>query len=80
MVEGEVLVFIEVKTRAGRAGEQLVFESLTSEQERTIRATAKRYIKHRLGKKWRGEYRFDAVGIVLEGGAPRTVKHWRGFC
>ncbi len=66
MSQGAELVFVEVKTRTSRYGGSFVFDSITNEQENKLVATARAYISEKLGRKWKGTYRFDAVGVVFD--------------
>ena len=65
MVQANELVFVEVKTRQSIYGGSFVFDTITQEQQAKLRATGRKFVRERLGKKWRGNYRFDAVGVVL---------------
>ena len=65
MTSKNELVFFEVKTRQTKYGQDLIFDSVSTEQINKLNQTAKRYITERLGKKWRGKFRFDVIGIIL---------------
>lgn len=65
MTDYNELVFVEVKTKQSFYGASFVFDSISEAQQEKLRATGRRYIAERLGKKWRGSYRFDAVGVIL---------------
>lgn len=65
MSDSDELIFVEVKTRQSAYGASFVFDSISEDQQAKLYATGKRYISERLGKKWRGKYRFDAVGVTL---------------
>jgi putative endonuclease len=75
---GEVVAFVEVKTRGGR-GYGHPLEAITWKKRREIQAVAAAWVKDhgRTGD----VYRFDAVGILILGGGPPQVEHvedaWR---
>jgi len=75
---GEVVAFVEVKTRGGR-GYGHPLEAITWKKRREIQQVASAWID-RFGKP--GDvYRFDAVAVLVEGGGPPVVEHvedaWR---
>lgn len=75
---GEVVAFVEVKTRGGR-GYGHPLEAITWKKRREIQQVASAWID-RFGKP--GDvYRFDAVAVLVEGGGPPTLEHvedaWR---
>ena len=75
---GEVVAFVEVKTRAGR-GYGHPLEAITWKKRREIQQVAQAWID-RYGVE--GDvYRFDAVSIVMRGGGAPEVEHvedaWR---
>ena len=65
MTDSNELVFVEVKTRQSIYGASFVFDSISKAQQAKLSATGRRYLSERLGKKWRGKYRFDAIGVIL---------------
>ena len=65
MTHDNELVFVEVKTRRSSYGGSFVMDSISQDQQIKLAKTARRFISERLGKKWRGKYRFDAVGVVF---------------
>lgn len=74
-LDGDVLVFCEVKTRTGLG--------FGSPLEGVTRAKAAR--QPRLAARWMAEHgrppggiRFDVVGVLLRGGAAAHVEHVRG--
>ena len=76
---GEVVAFVEVKTRAGR-GYGHPLEAITWKKRREIRQVAQAWMD-RFGRA--GDvYRFDAVAVLVEGGGEPVVEHvedaWRG--
>ena len=74
-LDGDTLVFVEVKTRRGLAYGH-PFEAITPDKVRRLRRLAGLWLQER---PHRGPIRMDAVGIV----APRTgtwrVEHLRGI-
>lgn len=75
---GEVVAFVEVKTRGGR-GYGHPLEAITWKKRREIGQVASAWID-RYGRE--GDvYRFDAVAILVGGGGEPTVEHvedaWR---
>ena len=72
-LDGDVVAFVEVKTR--RDGPQAPLEAISPEKKRRIRRAAAAWI-HRhpsLGR----EFRFDAIGVSLQHGREPTVNHVR---
>lgn len=78
-VEGEIdliackdgtTVFVEVKTRSGRAF-GTPEESVTASKARTIRRVASAYLARRSP----GEVRFDVIGIEFGGGPQPELRH-----
>jgi len=66
----DTLVFVEVKLRRGVGfGDPL--EAVTPRKQAAIRALAERYISER--RPDLEAVRFDVVGILARGGAPRIV-------
>jgi putative endonuclease len=66
----DTLVFVEVKMRRGVGfGDPL--EAVTARKQAAIRALARRYLSER-GPNLEA-VRFDVVGILAGGGAPRVV-------
>jgi putative endonuclease len=75
---GEVVAFVEVKTRAGR-GYGHPLEAITPRKQREIYAVAESWIEQ-FGAD--GDvYRFDAVAVLVLGGGEPLVEHledaWR---
>lgn len=75
---GEVVAFVEVKTRAGR-GYGHPLEAITAKKRREIWAVAGAWIE-RFGAEG-DTYRFDAVSVLVLGGGEPQVEHledaWR---
>ena len=75
---GEVVAFVEVKTRAGR-GYGHPLEAITGKKRREIYAVAGAWIE-RFGAEG-DTYRFDAVAVLVLGGGEPLVEHvedaWR---
>lgn len=69
--DGEVLVFIEVKTRRTEAFGRP--EAFVSDKKMDLMATAAAEYMSRIGHDW--EIRFDVVSIVLPAGQPPRVRH-----
>lgn len=72
-LEGDVVAFVEVKTRG--PGPQAPLEAVTRQKRRTVRRAAERWIRAHPGIG--SEFRFDLVGIREVDGA-RIVDHVRG--
>jgi len=75
---GEVVAFVEVKTRAGR-GYGHPLEAITWKKRREIQQVAAAWVE-RYGRD--GDvYRFDAVAVLVLGGGEPVVEHvedaWR---
>lgn len=71
--EGDVVAFVEVKTRA--EGPQRPLEALGPTKRRRIRRAAGRWIAAHPGVG--REFRFDAVSVRLVPGRPPEVRHVR---
>jgi putative endonuclease len=75
---GEVVAFVEVKTRAG-AGYGHPLEAITWRKRREIQQVAAAWI-HRFGRAG-DTYRFDAVAVTLGTGSAPSIGHvedaWR---
>jgi putative endonuclease len=75
---GEVVAFVEVKTRAG-LGYGHPLESITARKRREIFTVAGAWIE-RFGAEG-DTYRFDAVSVLVRGGGEPQVEHvedaWR---
>jgi putative endonuclease len=72
-LDGETVVFVEVKTRQGTE-HGLPVEGLTTEQQRRICRGALTYLKHR---GWlHRRVRFDVIGIVWQTPEPQLT-HYR---
>lgn len=75
---GEIVAFVEVKTRAGAAyGHPL--EAITWKKRREIQQVAAAWVD-RFGQE-SDVYRFDAVAVEVDGQAPARIEHvedaWR---
>lgn len=72
--DGEVLVFVEIKTRASRAfGEP--WEFVDREKQERLRRTAEEFIaRHDLGAR---SYRFDIVSVVAVGTVREEIAVYR---
>jgi putative endonuclease len=75
---GEVVAFVEVKTRGGR-GYGHPLEAITRRKRREIQQVAAAWVNAHGAE---GDvYRFDAVGILLQSGGEPQVEHvedaWR---
>jgi len=79
MSQANELVFVEVKTRQSKFGGSFIFDSISQEQQYKLTQTAKGYIRARMGKKWQGRYRFDAVGIIFIDQRISEIKIFRNF-
>lgn len=75
---GEVVAFVEVKTRGG-TGYGHPLEAITWKKRREIQRVAQAWID-RFGRA-DDVYRFDAIGILLPAGGPPRIEHvedaWR---
>lgn len=79
VTRGEVLAFVEVKTRAGDAfGEPL--EAISFQKRQDVARAAAGWLREQGGAAGR-TIRFDAVGVLCPGDAPPRVVHvpdaWR---
>lgn len=73
-MDGETLVFIEVRTRTGTAVFGTPQESVDGRKQRQVRNTAQVYI-HNLGK-YEYPIRFDLISIVMDReGSIRSIDH-----
>lgn len=71
--EGEVVAFVEVKTRGG--GPQAPLEAIGRAKRRDLRRAAEAWIHTHPGVG--REFRFDAVSVRLRPGAEPVVRHVR---
>jgi putative endonuclease len=69
--DGDTLVFVEVKTRAG-TGFGLPQEGVGSQKIRKLQQLAAYYLQRR---PHRGPVRFDVVGIVVKDGRVARLDH-----
>jgi putative endonuclease len=69
--DGDTLVFVEVKTRAG-TGFGLPQEAVDPRKIRKLQQLALAYLQR---SPHRGPIRFDVVGIVVKGGRPVRLDH-----
>ncbi len=69
--DGETLVFVEVKTRAGTAF-GLPQEAVGIRKARKLRQLAAYYLK---GRPHAGVVRFDVVGLIVLGGRVARIDH-----
>jgi putative endonuclease len=69
---GEVVAFVEVKTRAG-LGYGHPLEAVTRRKRREVQQVAQSWL-HRFGQPG-DTYRFDAVAVRLPSGGPPVVEH-----
>ena len=65
------LVFVEVKTRQGTAF-GTPEESVTARKRAKLRALVVWYCQR---EKWRGQVRFDVVGVLAQPGSEPTITH-----
>ena len=73
--DGEVLCFVEVKTRH-RSAHSRPADAVGSAKKLRISRAAHRYLRE-IG--WPAvRYRFDIVEVVLAGRSVTDVRHWRG--
>ena len=74
-----VVAFVEVKTRSG-LGYGHPLEAITAAKRREIQRVAAAWIE-RHGAPQHTVYRFDAVAVLVRGGAPPVIEHvedaWR---
>ena len=70
-MDGRILVFVEVKTRAGH-GFGLPQEAVDARKIRKLRQLGLYYLKMR---PYRGPIRFDVVGLTVRPGEPIRVDH-----
>jgi putative endonuclease len=70
-LDGETLVFVEVKTRSGKAF-GLPQESVGWQKARKLRQLALSYLQRR---RHSGPVRFDVVAIILRPGHPPQIDH-----
>lgn len=72
-LDGQTLVFVEVKTRAG-VGFGLPQESVGAHKIRKLQQLAQSYLK-----RWphRGPVRFDVIGLVVHHGRVERLDHIR---
>ena len=75
---GDVVAFIEVKTRAG-AGYGHPLEAITRAKRREIEHVARVWVARHADL--RVSYRFDAIGVLIRGRGPPVAEHvadaWR---
>lgn len=71
--EGDIVAFVEVKTRRG--GPQEPLEAISREKKRRIRRAAAAWIAENPGVG--REFRFDAIGVRLDVGGIAIVDHVR---
>lgn len=74
-LDGDTLVFVEVKTRRGLAYGH-PFEAITPDKVRRLRTLAALWLQER---PHRGPIRMDAVGIVAPRSGAWRVEHLRGI-
>ena len=72
--DGDVVAFVEVKTRT--PGPQAPLEAIGRRKRRDLRSAAESWIHSNPGVG--REFRFDAVSVRLVPGAPPTVDHVEG--
>ena len=70
-MDGEVLVFVEVKTRRTEAFGRP--EAFVSNKKMDLMATGAAEYMSRIGHDW--EIRFDVISIVLPAGQPPRIRH-----
>lgn len=73
-LDGDVVAFVEVKTRG--AGPQAPLEAVDRRKRRELRRAAESWIHAHPGVG--REFRFDVVGVRLRDPAPPEVEHVRG--
>ena len=69
--DGKTLVFVEVKTRAGR-GFGLPQEAVDARKIRKLRQLALYYLQQ---APFRGPVRFDVIGLIVKDGKPLRIDH-----
>ena len=74
--DGEVLVFVEVKTRAARALVPGVY-AVDARKKRVVRRTATAYL--RALHPCPATFRFDVVEVALAAGEPAQVLHFQNI-
>lgn len=74
-LDGDVLVFVEVKTRTGDAFGQ-GFESVGSKKQRHMTSVAEQFMKaHVRNNSAMPRARFDIVSVMMRDGAPPEITH-----
>ncbi len=74
-LDGDEIVFVEVKTRSG-IGFGMPAEAVTNQKAQRIRKLASLWLgAHREG--W-AQVRFDVIGIVVQGSGPASIEHYKG--
>ncbi len=74
MREGEVLVFVEVKAKKGRAY-GAPWEMVTRRKLAQVKRMGGAYMR-KVG--WNGRVRVDVVGVVFDGNEVEEIRWWRG--
>lgn len=77
MVDGEVMVFVEVRVRTGEADRLAPYHSIGKGKWRVLRSTALAYVRQ---SRWKpAAVRFDVVGIRRrKDGTVDDLTHWAG--
>ena len=71
--DGDVLVFVEVKTRSG-ADYGLPFEAVTWQKQQKLDRAANIYIRQ---NHYEGEIRFDIISVFANGAGNYSIRHIR---
>lgn len=70
--QGEMLVFVEVKTRRGQAAEEALSGITARKRERLIKSAQLYLDEHGLAD---AAWRIDAIAIIYRAGGPPLVQH-----
>jgi putative endonuclease len=66
VTDGDVLVFVEVKTRRATSAGAVPWDALHQGKQRQVRATAAAYLRDAADRPPAASLRFDAVGVVID--------------
>jgi putative endonuclease len=75
-LDGQTLVFCEVKTRQSRGGRPRPLEAIRGEKQLRVRRMAATWLAQTRSRPYAPEIRFDAIGVLLDGsGALAALEH-----